>query len=157
MYAYSARAISGETVPLSTYRDRVCLIVNVASECGYTPQYKGLEELYRRYQARGFSVLGFPCDQFGGQEPGDDTVIQTFCSVNFGVTFPLFAKIAVKGQDAHPLFEYLTTARRGFLGTRAIKWNFTKFLVDKNGAVQARYGPRRRPAEIEPEIVRLLG
>ena len=157
IYEFSARAISGDLVPLSTYRDRVCLIVNVASECGFTPQYRGLEDLYRRHQSSGLVILGFPCNQFGHQEPGDAAAIQEFCSLNFGVTFPLFAKVDVKGGSAHPLFRYLTSRRRGFLGTRAIKWNFTKFLVDRSGVVQSRYGPSRRPAELEAEIVKLLG
>ena len=156
LYNYSARTIEGELVSLSAYRDRVCLIVNVASECGFTPQDRGLEGLYQRHRDRGFAVLGFPCNQFGQQEPGDETAIQEFCSLNYGVTFPLFAKVDVKGPAAHPLFRHLTSRRRGFLGTRAIKWNFTKFLVDKTGAVRGRYGPRRPPAEIEPEIMKLL-
>lgn len=157
IYGFSARTITGDLVPLSAYRDRVCLIVNVASECGFTPQYLGLEELYRRHQPSGFVILGFPCNQFGHQEPGDEAAIQQFCSVNFGVTFPLFAKVDVRGRSAHPLFRHLTARRRGFLGTRAIKWNFTKFLVDRSGTVRARFGPGRRPADIEPEIVKLLG
>jgi glutathione peroxidase len=156
-YDFSALAITGEPVPLSAYRGRVCLIVNVASECGYTPQYRGLEELFQRHQARGLAVLGFPCNQFGHQEPGDEAAIQGFCTRNFGVTFPLFAKVDVKGPSAHPLFRHLTSRRRGFLGTRVIKWNFTKFLVDRAGAVRGRFGPGRRPAEIEPEIMKLLG
>lgn len=156
IYDYSVRTIDGEPVSLSAYRDRVCLIVNVASECGYTPQYRELEELYRRHRNRGFVVLGFPCNQFGHQEPEDEPAIQEFCSLNYGITFPLFAKVEVKGPAAHPLFRHLTSRLRGFLGTRAIKWNFTKFLVDKTGAVRGRYGPRRIPARIEPEIVKLL-
>ena len=156
IYDYSARMIGGAPISLSAYRGCVCLIVNVASECGFTPQYRGLEELYQRYRDRGFTVLGFPCNQFGHQESADETAIQEFCSLNFGVTFPLFAKIDVNGPGAHPLFRHLTSRRRGFLGTRAIKWNFTKFLVDKTGAARHRYGPRRLPADIEPEIVKLL-
>jgi len=157
IYEYSARTIAGEPVSLSIYRGKVCLIVNVASECGFTPQYRGLEELYQRHRARGFVVLGFPCNQFGAQEPGDEGAIQAFCSANFGVTFPLFAKIDVKGPAAHPLFRHLTSRRRGLLGTRAIKWNFTKFLVDRTGLVQHRFGPRTPPAQLEPAIVALLG
>jgi glutathione peroxidase len=156
IYEYSARTIGGELISLSAYRDHVCLIVNVASECGFTPQYRGLEELYQRHRDRGFAVLGFPCNQFGHQEPANETVIQEFCSLNFGVTFPLFAKIDVNGPGAHPLFRHLSSRRRGFLGTRAIKWNFTKFLVDRTGAARHRFGPRRRPTDIEPEIVKLL-
>jgi glutathione peroxidase len=142
---------------MASFRDQVCLIVNVASECGFTPQYRGLEALYQRHRTRGFTILGFPCNQFGKQEPGDERAIQEFCTLNFGVTFPLFAKIDVNGPAAHPLFRYLTSRRRGVLGTRAIKWNFTKFLLDKTGAVRHRYGPRRPPAALEPEIVNLLG
>ncbi len=156
IYDFSARTIAGEVISLSAYRGRVCLIVNVASECGYTPQYRGLEELYQRHRAQGFTILGFPCNQFGGQEPGDETAIQEFCTLNFGVTFPLFAKVDVKGRAADPLFRHLTSRRRGLLGTRAIKWNFTKFLVDDSGAAIRRYGPRCLPADIEPDIVGLL-
>ena len=145
IYDYSARTIGGESISLSAYRDRVCLIVNVASECGFTPQYRGLEELYQRHRDRGFAVLGFPCNQFGHQEPADETAIQEFCSLNFGVTFPLFAKIDVNGPRAHPLFRHLTSRRRGFLGTRAIKWNFTKFLVDRDGKVVQRFEPAVTP------------
>jgi glutathione peroxidase len=157
LYDYSVRTIAGKLVSLAAYRDRVCLIVNVASECGFTPQYGGLEELYRRYRDRGFAVLGFPCNQFGHQEPGDEGAIQEFCRLNYSVTFPLFAKIDVNGRAADPLFRYLTSRRRGVLGTRAIKWNFTKFLVDRTGMVQRRYGPRRPPARLEPDILKLLG
>lgn len=156
VYDYSALTIAGETVSLGAFHGRVLLIVNTASECGYTPQYVGLEELYRRYSDRGLTVLGFPCNQFGRQEPGDSAAIQEFCTVNFGVTFPLFAKIDVNGPRAHPLFRHLASRRRGLLGTRAIMWNFTKFLVDRAGVVQRRYGPGTPPASVEGAIVRLL-
>ncbi|HEU5217421.1 MAG TPA: glutathione peroxidase [Gemmatimonadales bacterium] len=156
IHDYSARTITGETLPLSVYAGRVCLIVNVASQCGFTPQYRGLEALYRRLEHRGLTVLGFPCNQFGRQEPGDETAIREFCSLNFGVSFPLFARIDVNGPSAHPLYRYLTSRRPGLLGTRSIKWNFTKFLVDRSGVVRGRYGPSREPSTLEPEIVRLL-
>ncbi len=142
-------------VPLSIYRGQVCLIVNVASRCGFTPQYRGLEALYRRHQAQGFTVLGFPCNQFGHQEPEDEATISGFCRETFGVTFPLFAKIDVNGRHAHPLFRYLKAERRGWFGVGAITWNFTKFLVGREGRVHARFGPRQTPEAIEPHIVRL--
>lgn len=156
IYDYSARTIGGEEVSLAGYRDRVCLIVNVASQCGFTPQYRGLEDLFQRHRAEGLVVLGFPCNQFGHQEPDNEAAIQEFCTVNFGVTFPLFAKIDVNGPSAHPLYRFLTAARRGLLGTRAIKWNFTKFLISRDGAVRRRFGPKMKPTEIEPAIVELL-
>lgn len=156
LYDFSARTIAGAEASLDAYRNRVCLIVNVASECGFTPQYRGLEALYRRHRDRGFVVLGFPCNQFGHQEPGDEAAIREFCSLGYGVTFPLFAKTDVNGPDAHPLFRFLTSRRRGLLGTRSIKWNFTKFLVDRQGTPRRRFGPRRLPERIEPEIVKLL-
>ena len=156
VHDFSARTIGGESLSLAGFRDRVLLVVNTASACGFTPQYAGLEALYRRYSDRGFAVLGFPCNQFGRQETGDSPAIREFCSVNFGVTFPLFARIDVNGPNAHPLFRHLTSRRRGFLGTRAIKWNFTKFLVDRGGVVRGRYGPRTPPAAIEAVIVKLL-
>jgi len=157
IYAYTARTITGETIALDTYRGDVCLVVNVASACGFTPQYAGLELLYRQHRARGFTILGFPCNQFGGQEPEEEAAILDFCLANYGVSFPMFAKVDVKGPAAHPLFRYLTSRRPGILGTRAIKWNFTKFLVDRNGLVRHRYGPRIKPAAIEPELATLLG
>jgi glutathione peroxidase len=132
------------------------LIVNVASRCGFTPQYAGLEELYRKYRERGLAVLGFPCDQFGQQEPGDEAEIKEFCRLNYDVTFPLFAKIDVNGSAAHPLYKYLKRARRGFLGTTGIKWNFTKFLVDREGSVVRRFGSTVRPEKIERDLVRIL-
>ncbi|MGN6319289.1 glutathione peroxidase [Trinickia sp.] len=156
LYTFSARTLGGEPVSLDRYRGKVLLIVNTASECGFTPQYAGLEQLYERFAARGFEVLGFPCNQFGKQEPGDAAQISGFCEKNFGVTFPMFEKIDVKGPDAHPLYRYLTSERRGILGTKAIKWNFTKFLVDRDGEVVKRYAPKTTPGEIAGRIEALL-
>ncbi len=157
LYDIELNTIDGQTQTLDAYRGQVLLIVNVASKCGFTPQYKGLEELYRRYKDRGLAVLGFPCDQFGHQEPGDEQEIQSFCSLNYGVTFPMFAKIAVNGRGAHPLYQHLKAARKGMLGSKAIKWNFTKFLVDRHGAVVRRFGPTDTPKKIEKAVVELLG
>jgi len=151
-YDIEVRTIDGRVQPLDAYRGKALLIVNVASRCGYTPQYAGLEALYRRYRDRGFLVLGFPCNQFGAQEPGSEAEILAFCASTYGVTFPVFAKIDVKGPAAHPLYRHLTTARRGFLGTSGIKWNFTKFLVGPNGDVLRRYGPRVPPEQIERDV-----
>jgi glutathione peroxidase len=148
--------IGGATKRMAAWKGQVLLIVNVASKCGYTPQYEGLEALYRAHHKDGFSVLGFPCDQFGHQEPGDEAAIREFCSLTYDVTFPMFAKIDVNGPNAHPLYEYLKTAQPGLLGTTAIKWNFTKFLVGRDGAVLARYAPTDTPEQIEPDIVPLL-
>ncbi len=156
IYKYSAAALSGEEVSLETWRGRVLLIVNTASECGFTPQYAGLEELYRKHEPAGLTVLGFPCNQFGAQEPGDAAQIGAFCHKNYGVSFPMFAKVDVKGANAHQLFQYLTQARPGLLGTEAIKWNFTKFLIDRNGDPVARYAPQTKPAELEAPIQKLL-
>lgn len=156
VFDFSARSIAGDEVPLDVFRGQVCLIVNVASECGFTPQYTGLEALYEKYRERGFSILAFPCDQFGQQEPGTDATIQTFCTEKYSVTFPLFAKIQVNGADAHPLFRHLKTAKPGLLGTEAIKWNFTKFLVRRDGTVAARFAPTDTPEQIEEPIVELL-
>ncbi len=155
-YDFSARTIDGAEQSLADYRGKALLIVNVASKCGFTPQYTGLEALHRKLAARGFAVLGFPCDQFGHQEPGDEAEIKSFCSVNYDVTFPLFAKIEVNGANAHPLYRWLKKEKSGVLGTEAIKWNFTKFLVDANGRVVRRYGPADRPESIEADAVALL-
>jgi glutathione peroxidase len=155
-YDFSAKAIDGSTVSMSTYKHKVVLVVNVASKCGYTPQYKGLEKLYKTYKAQGFEILGFPCNQFKHQEPGTAKEIQNFCSVNYGVTFPLFTKIDVNGANAHPLYIYLKKEKPGFLGTEAIKWNFTKFLIDRKGNVVKRYGSSTKPAEITADIEKLL-
>jgi glutathione peroxidase len=157
VYDFDAKTLRGEPRSMADYRGKTLLIVNVASACGFTPQYAGLEALYRKYHDRGFEVLGFPCNQFGGQEPGSAEDIATFCSTTYDVTFPLFAKIDVNGAHAHPLFEHLKAAAPGALGTKAIKWNFTKFLVDRDGAVVARYGPRVAPRKLKPAISKLLG
>ena len=146
----------GRSQTLSPYQGQVLLIVNVASRCGFTPQYEGLEELYRRYHKQGFTVLAFPCDQFGHQEPGSDAEIQEFCRLNYDVTFPVFARISVNGADEHPLYHLLKQEQAGMLGTTAIKWNFTKFLVDRSGKVVERYAPMLAPAELEPDVRRAL-
>jgi glutathione peroxidase len=156
LYDFEVATIDGHTQRLDVYRGRVLLIVNVASRCGFTPQYAGLEEVYRKYRERGFAVLGFPCDQFGQQEPGDEAEIKDFCRLTYDVTFPLFAKIAVNGPTAHPLYKYLKSARRGFLGTKRIKWNFTKFLIDRDGNVVRRFGPTIRPEKMEKDVLRIL-
>jgi len=156
VYPFSVKTIKGEEVSLEQYKGQVLLIVNTASQCGFTPQYKALQELYEAYKDRGFTVLGFPCNQFGGQEPGTESEIAQFCELNFGVTFPLFAKVEVKGANAHPLFAYLTERAPGILGTKSIKWNFTKFLVDRDGEVIGRYAPNTDPGEIRRDIERLL-
>ncbi|MEB3751647.1 glutathione peroxidase [Geobacillus icigianus] len=156
VYQFSAKTIRGEEQPLSVYQGKVLLIVNTASRCGFTPQYKELQELYDDYRDRGFVVLGFPCNQFGGQEPGTEEEIEQFCQLNYGVTFPLFAKVDVNGDHAHPLFHYLKEQAPGALGTKAIKWNFTKFLVDRNGEVVARFAPQTKPNELRKEIEKLL-
>jgi len=156
LYDIDVTTIDGQRQRLEAYRGLVLLIVNVASRCGFTPQYAGLEAVYRKYQAQGFSVLGFPCDQFGHQEPGNETEIKDFCQRTYDVTFPLFAKIDVNGPAAHPLYKHLTSARRGFLGTKAIKWNFTKFLIDRDGNVVARYAPAVAAERLETDVQRLL-
>lgn len=156
VYDFSARTIDGTEQSLADYRGKALLIVNVASKCGFTPQYTGLEALHRKLAARGFAVLGFPCDQFGHQEPGDEAEIKRFCSLTYDVTFPLFAKIEVNGANAHPLYQWLKKEKAGVLGTEAIKWNFTKFLIDGNGQVVRRYGPADRPENIEGDVVALL-
>ena len=156
VYKFSAPLLDGRVVGLDTLKGQVLLIVNTASQCGFTPQYAGLEALYRRYRDRGFEVLGFPCNQFGRQEPGTELEIGTFCERNYGVSFPMFAKIEVNGPEAHPLYQFLKKQRRGLLGTERIKWNFTKFLVDRQGRVVRRYGSSTKPEEIAQEIERLL-
>ena len=155
-YDFSVRTITGEEQSMSVYKDKVVLIVNVASECGYTPQYEGLEKLYKTYQKQGLEILAFPCNQFGGQEPGTAKQIQNFCKVNFGVTFPLFAKIDVNGEHTDPLYVYLKEKAPGILWTEGIKWNFTKFLIDRQGNVIERYGSSTKPAEIAENIEKLL-
>ncbi len=155
VYDFSATSLAGEDIPLQRYRGQVLLIVNTASACGFTPQYRGLQALQQALGQRGFSVLGFPCNQFGGQEPGDAAQIGQFCTDNYAVTFPMFAKIDVNGGTAHPLFQYLKNARSGLLGA-SIKWNFTKFLVDRAGNVVARHAPTTRPEVLTNEIEALL-
>ena len=155
-YNFNVQNISGKTISLSDYKNKVVLVVNVASKCGYTPQYEGLEKLYKSYHKQGFEILGFPCNQFKGQEPGTAEEIQNFCKVNFGVTFPLFAKINVNGDNTDPLYVYLKKEAPGFLGTKGIKWNFTKFLIDRKGNVITRYGSSTKPAEIAKDIEKLL-
>lgn len=156
IYDFSATSIEGQPVDFSTYRGKVLLIVNTASQCGFTPQYQGLQALHDKYASRGLVVLGFPCNQFGQQEPGNSSDIQSFCQSRFGVSFPLFEKIDVNGANAHPLYQYLVKAAPGLLGTEAIKWNFTKFLVDANGKVVKRYAPSATPADIDRDIEKLL-
>lgn len=156
LYTFEAQTIDGNRQRLDAYRGTALLIVNVASRCGFTPQYSGLEALHRQFKDRGFSVLGFPCDQFGHQEPGDETEIQRFCSLTYDVSFPMFAKIDVNGANAHPLYRYLKGEKKGFLGSGAIKWNFTKFLVDKQGRVVKRFAPTNKPEAIERDVAALL-
>ena len=156
IYDFKVVTIQGEETTLSPYKNQILLIVNVASKCGFTSQYDGLEALYKKYKDKGFTVLGFPCNQFGSQEPGTEKEIQNFCRVNFGVTFPMFSKINVNGEKTHPLYQYLKSEQPGILGTEAIKWNFTKFLVDREGNVIKRFGSSTTPKEIEKEIETLL-
>ena len=155
IYDFTAKSLGGEDIPLKRFEGQVLLIVNTASACGFTPQYRGLEALYQALHPRGFSVLGFPCNQFGNQEPGDAKQIEQFCTKNFGVTFPMFAKIEVNGTGAHPLFSYLKSEKAGLLGP-SIKWNFTKFLVDRSGKVVARHAPTAKPEGLAREIEALL-
>jgi glutathione peroxidase len=152
---FTAKSLAGEDVPLKRFEGQVLLIVNTASGCGFTPQYKGLQALQRQFAPRGFSVLGFPCNQFGGQEPGDARQIEQFCSTNYAVSFPMFAKIDVNGSNAHPLYQYLKNAKAGLLGS-SIKWNFTKFLLDRSGKVVARHAPTAKPEGLTKEIEALL-
>lgn len=156
LYAITVKTLDGKSETLGQYRGKILLIVNVASACGFTPQYKGLEALYRRHKGNGLVILGFPCNQFGHQEPGDADEIREFCSTNYDLTFPLFAKVEVNGKDAHPLFAFLKSQRPGALGSEAIKWNFTKFLVDRDGTVLDRYAPTTTPEAIEKDILAVL-
>ena len=156
LYDFSAETLDGQPAPLSAYRDKVVLIVNTASKCGFTPQYAGLEDLYRKYKDRGLVVLGFPCNQFGAQEPGDAAEIANFCSLTYEVDFPMMRKIDVNGPTTHPLYAYLKAEKKGVLGTRAIKWNFTKFLVDRAGEVVGRFPPTAEPKALEGAIEALL-
>ena len=157
VYDFEASDIQGRSVPLSQYQGKVLLIVNTASACGFTPQYKGLQALYEQYAAKGLVVLGFPCNQFGAQEKGSDEEIARFCDLNFGVNFPLMHKIEVNGSAAHPLYRWLTTQAPGVLGTKAIKWNFTKFLLGREGQVIRRYAPQDKPEKLAADIEAALG
>jgi glutathione peroxidase len=156
VYDFTAKRLDGRDESLAAYRGKVLLIVNTASACGFTPQYAGLEALHEKLGPEGFTVLGFPCNQFGAQEPGSEAEIGAFCQKNYGVTFPMFAKIAVNGESAHPLYKYLKDAKPGLLGTEAIKWNFTKFLVGKDGEPVARYAPNTKPEDLEAPIKKIL-
>ncbi len=156
VHEFSARTLTGAEQSLQEFSGKVLLVVNVASRCGFTPQYKGLEALYRKLGPQGFAVLGFPCNQFGHQEPGDEAEIAEFCALNYEVSFPMFARIEVNGDGAHPLFRHLKHEAKGLLGSEAIKWNFTKFLVDRDGRVVKRYAPNDRPESLEADIAALL-
>jgi glutathione peroxidase len=156
VFDFQATSLDGKPVDLAAYRGKPLLIVNTASECGFTPQYAGLQSLYDQYRDRGLVVLGFPCNQFGKQEPGSEVQIAEFCEKNYGVTFPMFAKVDVNGDDAHPLFKHLKQTKPGVLGTEGIKWNFTKFLVNKEGEVVERYAPQTKPEEIAEDIETLV-
>ncbi|HET7135811.1 MAG TPA: glutathione peroxidase [Casimicrobiaceae bacterium] len=156
IYDFAVNDIGGNPVALDRYKGKVLLVVNTASECGFTPQYKGLEALYRKYRDRGLEILGFPCNQFGGQEPGSEAQIAQFCTSKYDVTFPMFAKIDVNGDKAAPLYRHLKHAKPGVLGTEAIKWNFTKFLVDRDGQVVARYAPNDTPESFDADVAKAL-
>jgi glutathione peroxidase len=156
IYDIEVRTIDGRTTTLAEHRGKVMLIVNVASKCGFTPQYEGLEALYQKFKDRGFVVLGFPCNQFGAQEPGSEAEIQSFCSTTYSVTFPMYSKVDVNGDATHPLFSFLKKQAKGVLGTEAIKWNFTKFLVGKDGAVIDRFAPQTAPGAMEKDVERIL-
>ena len=156
VYDFSAQTIQGQPVELSRFKGQVLLIVNTASECGFTPQFKGLQALFERYADRGFAVVGFPSNEFGGQDPGDNGEIASFCELNYGVSFPMMSKVEVNGGNAHPLWKWLKGEKPGFLGTEAIKWNFTKFLVDRAGRPVKRYAPTDTPEKIEQDVAALL-
>ncbi|MCK5875674.1 MAG: glutathione peroxidase [Alcanivoracaceae bacterium] len=156
VFDFTAQDIAGKDIDLSQYQGKVLLIVNTASKCGFTPQYKGLQALFEKYRERGLEVLGFPCNQFGHQEPGDEAAISEFCELNFGVDFPLFGKIDVNGDDAHPLYRHLKEEAPGLLGSKAVKWNFTKFLVNRDGQVVKRYAPTDKPESLAKDIEKLL-
>ncbi len=155
-YDFTAKTLDGQEVSLDAYRGQALLIVNVASKCGFTPQYAGLEELYRKHKDAGFTVIGFPCNQFGGQEPGDAAEIGQFCSLTYEVSFPVMEKVDVNGADAHPLFAFLKHEKKGVLGSEAVKWNFTKFLVDRSGEVVKRFAPTVKPEDLEGDVEKLL-
>lgn len=152
IYDYSAQNIKGEEVSLSAYKGKLLLIVNTASKCGFTPQFTGLEELYKNYADKGLEILGFPCNQFLKQDPGSDSEISEFCSLTYGVTFPMFSKIEVNGENTHPLYKYLKSEAKGLMGSEKIKWNFTKFLVDQDGSVLKRYAPNTEPKDLIKDI-----
>ena len=156
LYQFEAELLEGDTKQMSDYEGKVLLIVNTASKCGFTPQFAGLEKVYEKYKDQGFEVLGFPCNQFGGQDPGSNDEIGAFCQRNYGVDFPMFAKVDVKGPEAHAIFRYLTSEAKGILGSESIKWNFTKFLVSKDGKVLNRYAPTTKPESIEEDIEKAL-
>ena len=156
IYSFQAATLDGKNLSLSIYEGKVILIVNVASRCGFTPQYRGLEELYRKYSAQGFAILGFPCNQFGAQEPGNEDEIAQFCKSAYDVSFQMFAKIDVNGQNAHPLYQFLKHSAPGILGSTAIKWNFTKFLIDRKGFVRNRFAPTDTPKALENDVEALL-
>ncbi|WP_288386427.1 glutathione peroxidase [uncultured Acinetobacter sp.] len=157
LYQFEADLLEGETKSLADYQGKVLLIVNTASKCGFTPQFAGLEKIYEKYKQQGFEVLGFPCNQFGGQDPGSNQEIGSFCQRNYGVSFPMFAKVDVKGPEAHAIFRYLTREAKGILGSENIKWNFTKFLVSRDGKVLNRYAPTTKPESLEEDIEKALG
>lgn len=156
IYDIDVKTIDGKPQKLEAYRGKTLLVVNVASKCGFTPQYEGLQKLYDEFKDKNFAVLGFPCDQFGHQEPGTEAEIQSFCSTTYNVTFPMFAKINVNGSDAHPLYNHLKSEKRGLLGSESIKWNFTKFLVGPDGSVMKRYAPTDTPASIREDVAQLV-
>ena len=156
-YDFEAKSLDGKPVPLQDFRGKALLIVNTASKCGFTPQYQGLEEIYKRFRDRGLVILGFPCNQFGAQEPGSADEIGAFCEKNYGVSFPLFEKIDVNGDSAHPLYQWLKNEAPGVLGSKGIKWNFTKFLVGRDGQVKSRHAPTTKPEDLAGEIEKLLG
>lgn len=156
IFGFSATTIDGDERPLSDFAGQALLIVNVASKCGFTPQYSGLEALYRKHRDKGFAVLGFPCNQFGAQEPADEVEIADFCTTHYDVTFPMFAKIEVNGPGAHPLYRFIKSEKPGLVGSTSIKWNFTKFLTDREGKVVARYSPQTRPNAFENDIIKVL-
>ena len=156
IYQFEAELLEGETKALADYKGKVMLIVNTASKCGFTPQFAGLEKLHEKYKAQGLEVLGFPCNQFGGQDPGTNKEIGAFCQRNYGVNFPMFAKVDVKGPEAHVIFRFLTREAKGILGSRIIKWNFTKFLVGRHGEVLGRYAPTTKPDALEADIEKAL-
>ncbi|MBL3644980.1 glutathione peroxidase [Peribacillus frigoritolerans] len=156
IYEFEVKKINGETISLEEYKGKVMIIVNTASKCGFSPQYDDLQSLYVQYKEDGLVVLGFPCNQFLNQEPGDDLEIDSYCKLNHGVTFPMFAKVNVKGKEAHPLFSYLTENAPGVMGSKSIKWNFTKFLIDRNGNIVSRFAPKTKPLEMEEDIKKLI-